>query len=327
MHDHLMPKSKFPWLLAFSAIFIALCAACFSVYGIATLFAGATISVIIMGSSLEIGKLVGVTFLYRYWSKTRAYLKGYLSIAVIMLMIITSLGIFGYLSAAYQKSSIEFSVTQEKIKTTSEQKVYYQDKIAASKKRIDDLSKLRSTQESRMNEVSTNEFLSRNPLQLKQVLQQNVDLITDTDKNIKEENSKIQTSIDDVRKLDEQVNQLKLGTADKKDVQTFKFVADALGLPLDTVARWFIIMIIFVFDPMAIGLILAYNVAVYRKEDDTVYDAPSPIKSTLEQPKEIVKDIELPKTNVVETKSEPQIEKVIEKPAQLSEWFRQMFKL
>jgi len=327
MKDQLVSKSKFPWLLAFSAVFIALCAACFSVYGIASLFAGAAISVIIMGSSLEIGKLVGVTFLYRYWSKTKAYLKIYLSLAVILLMVITSLGIFGYLSAAYQKSSIEFGVIQEKIKTTEAQKVFYQDKITASKQRIESLTKLRASQESRISDISTNEFLSRNPLQLKQLTQQTVDLITSTDKDMKDENSKIQSTIDDIQKIDDKVNQLKLGSAEKKDVQIFKFVADALGLPLDTVARWFIIMIIFVFDPLAIGLILAYNVAVYRKEDESVYDAPTPIKSTLEAPKEIIKEIELPKVNVIETKPEPQIEKVIEKPAHLSEWFRQMFKL
>ena len=327
MKSELSSKSKFHWLLAFSAIFIALCAACFSVYGIATLFAGATISVIIMGTSLEIGKLAGVTFLYRYWSKTKAYLKGYLSVAVITLMIITSLGIFGYLSAAYQKSSIEFGVAQEKIKTTEQQKVYFQDNILAANKRMEVLSKIRDSQQTQLSMIQTNDMLVRNPISFKSTFQSISDQIFDTEKNIKEESTKIQTAIEDVRKIDEQVNQLKLGNAEKKDVQTFKFVADALGLPLDTVARWFIIMIIFVFDPMAIGLILAYNVAVYRKEDDTVYDSPIPIKSTLEQPKEIVKDIESPKTNVVEIKSEPQIEKVIEKPAQLSEWFRQMFKL
>lgn len=271
MKDKLLSKTNFPWILGGSALFIALCAACFSVYGIATLFAGATISVMVMASSLEIGKLVATTFLYRYWTKCQRFLKTYLVMAVLALMVITSLGIFGYLSSAYQKSSIEFGVTQDKIKTTESQKVFYQDKITTSKKRSDDLGKLRSSQEARMSEVLTNEFLSRNPIQLKQLQQQTVDLISQTDKDMKEENDKIQTSIEDIRKIDEQVNQLKLGAADKKDVQTFKFVAEALGVSLDTVARWFIISIIFVFDPLAICLILAYNVAVYRKEDERVY--------------------------------------------------------
>ena len=202
-----------------------------------------------------------------------------------------------------------------------DQKTYYKDKIVAAKKRIDDLTKLRATQESRMGEAYTNEFISRNPIQLRQIQQQTVDLITDTDKNIKEENQKIQSSIEDVRKVDEQVNELKLGTAVKKDVQTFKFVADALGVSLDTVARWFILSIIFVFDPLAISLILAYNVAVYKKEDESVYDnTPStPIKTTVEP---------IPVTPEPISQESPTVEKVLEKDnVPVSEWFRQMFKL
>lgn len=345
MKDKLIPKSRFPWLLGFSALFIALCAAFFSVYGISTLFAGAFFSTVIMASSLEIGKLVGVTFLYRYWKKCSFYLKSYLTVAAFTLMVITSLGIFGYLSAAYQKSSIEFAVTQEKIKTTEEQKVFYQDRITASKSRIEALTKLRASQESRMSEVLTNEFLSRNPLQLKQLQQQTVDLITSTDSDIKTENTKIQTSIDEIEKISDSVTKLKLGSAEKKDVQIFKFVADAIGMPLDTVARWFILMIIFVFDPLAIGLILAYNVAVYKKEDDSVYDELPEVEKVVEQPKvvepEPVKaEPEPPKPEIIPT-PEPVQEEVavpIPTPAKVEEapaidpndpreaWYRRMFK-
>lgn len=300
MKDKIFSKTNFPLILGLTALFIALCAACFSVYGIVTLFAGASISVMIMASSLEIGKLVATTFLYRYWNKCQRYLKTYLIGAVLTLMLITSLGIFGYLSAAYQKSSIEFGVTQEKIKNVESQKVFYQDKITASKKRVDDLAKLRSSQEARMSEVLTNEFLSRNLIQLKQLQQQTVDLIAQTDKDMKDENDKIQTSIEDIRKIDDQVNQLKLGSAEKKDVQTFKFVADALGVPLDTVARWFIVSIIFVFDPLAICLILAYNVAVYRREDERVYDKPEPQPT---EKKTLLLDAEPPKTEVTPTET------------------------
>jgi len=297
MKDKLIPKSRFHWLLGFTALLIALCAACFSVYGIATLFAGAAISVMIMGGALELGKLVGTTFLYRYWSKSMGILKTYMVASIIVLMIITSAGIFGYLSSAYQKSSIEFSVTQEKIKTTEDQKPYYQDQITAAKKRIEDLSKIRSAQEARMGEAMTNEFLSRNVLQLRQIQEQTTSLITQTDKDIREANNKIQTTIDDIRKIDDQVNQLKLGSAEKKDIQTFKFVADALGMSLDSVAQWFIISVIFVFDPLAICLILAYNVVVYRKEDERVYDKPLPtfdsaphMNEPVETPKVIITD-------------------------------------
>ena len=103
--NRMTKSSKFPLLLGISALLIALCAAFFSVYGISTLFAGASMSVMIMASSLEIGKLVATTFLYRYWNKCQTYLKTYLVGAIFILMLVTSMGIFGYLSAAYQKSS------------------------------------------------------------------------------------------------------------------------------------------------------------------------------------------------------------------------------
>lgn len=305
MKDKLIPKSKFPSVLGITALMIALCAAAFSVYGISTLFAGAAISAMVMASVLEVGKLVGTTFLYRYWQKCKFALKSYLISAILVLMVITSGGIFGYLSSAYQKSSIEYSVTQEKIKTTEQQKTYYQDKITTSKTRIEALTKLRASQEARMSDVVTNEFLARNPLQLKQLQQQTIDLVTTTDNDLKEENSKIQTSIDDIAKIDDKVNVMKLGSADKKDVQTFRFVADALGMTLDQVARWFILMLIFVFDPLSICLILAYNVAVYNREDDSVYDDVSiePVKeipaTVVEEPKkeekQIILDSEPPK--------------------------------
>ncbi len=282
MKDKLLPKSQFPIILGCSALLIALCAAFFSVYGIATLFAGASISAMVMASSLEVGKLVGTTFLYRYWSKCTGFLKTYLVGAIFILMLITSLGIFGYLSAAFQKSSIEFGVTQEKITSMQDQKTYYHDKIDAAKKRINDLTTLRASEESRMSQILTNEYIARNPVQLRQLQQQNVDLISDTDNSIKTENSKIQEAIDGVAKIDSQINDMKMGTAGKKDVQTFKFVADALKLPLDTVARWFILSIICVFDPLAICLILAYNVAVYKKEDEAVYDKPIQIEPPIE---------------------------------------------
>jgi hypothetical protein len=311
MKDKLLPKTKFPLILGFSALLIALCAAFFSVYGISTLFAGAAISAMIMASSLEIGKLVGTTFLYRYWHKCTRILKFYLTTAILVLMVVTSLGIFGYLSAAYQKSSIEFGVTQERIKNTEAQKPYLQDKIVAAKKRIDDLSKLRSSQDNQISTIITNDVITRNPLALKQLQQQTMDSIADTDKSIKEENTKIQTTIDDIQKLDDKINEMKLGTASKKDVQTFKFVADALGMTLDNVARWFIISLIFVFDPLAICLILAYNVAVYRIEDEDVYDKTPIIEST---PEEKVRAM-LNETPKSPSKEEPIITpKVEEKP-------------
>src|ERR1039458_47 len=109
MKDKILDRIvRFDILLGLTAVAIALVAAFFSVYGIATLFAGAFALTAFMASTLEIGKLVAVTYLYRYWSKTKKWLAAYLSIATFVLMLITSMGIFGDLSAAYQKSSLAY---------------------------------------------------------------------------------------------------------------------------------------------------------------------------------------------------------------------------
>ncbi len=270
MKDRILDRFvRFDVLLGLTALTIALVAAFFSVYGIATLFAGAFVLTAIMASSLEIGKLVAVTYLYRYWNRTKGFLKAYLGIATVVLMLVTSLGIFGYLSAAYQKSSIEFKAAQEKITMVEGQKVYMTDKISQAKSRIQTLNDMRKLQEARMNEVLTNAFLTRNPIQLKQLQDQTAEIIKNADADIKAQQDTIQKTTDEIAAVDKQVNEMRFASAGKKDIRTFQFVADQFGTTLDKVAKWFIFAIIFVFDPLAIALILAYNVVTFRKSEDT----------------------------------------------------------
>ena len=98
----------FKWNVGLSALLIAGSAAFFSVFGLSKLFAGASLSVIIMAGSLEFGKIVGASFLYRYWNKIHTWLKIYMTVGVITLVGITSAGIFGFLSNAYQGATINF---------------------------------------------------------------------------------------------------------------------------------------------------------------------------------------------------------------------------
>lgn len=288
MKDRLIDRFiRFDRLLGITAITIALVAAFFSVYGIATLFAGAFTLTAVMASALEVGKLVAVTYLYRYWKKTKGFLKAYLSIATLVLMLVTSLGIFGYLSAAYQQSSIEYKAAQDKIVMIEGQKTYLNDRIAQAKTRITTLNDMRQIQEARMSEVLTNAFLTRNPIQLKQIQDQTADLIKSADADIKTENERIQSTADEIASIDQRVNELKFSAANKKDIRTFQFVADQFDTTLDKVAKWFILTLIFVFDPLAVALILAYNVATFRHKEDEVTINPQPeppmpfIKSSL----------------------------------------------
>ena len=99
---------NFSTLVGLSALLIAFSAAFFSVFGLSKLFAGATLSVIIMAGSLEFGKLVAASFLYRYWDKINFLQKFYMTLATVILILITSAGIFGFLSNAYQGATVQF---------------------------------------------------------------------------------------------------------------------------------------------------------------------------------------------------------------------------
>ena len=252
------------------------------------LFSGSAIASMIMASSLEIGKLVATTFLYRYWKKSQILLKTYLILAVLALMFITSLGIFGYLTSAYQQSAIENKLSEEKIVYIQDQKKMFDDKINNSKKRIENITKLRTSQEERLNESMTNVIISRNPIQLAQIQQSTKEFIDKSEKDIENENNKIQLSIDEMQKLDKQISDIKLQGSGKKDLQTFKFVADEFGVDINKVVKWFIICLISVFDPLAICLLLAYNTTL----GDVIY----------------VKDI----IKKEEPKNEPTVEEIVE---------------
>lgn len=104
----------FPFILATSAVLIAGCSAYFSVLGLGLLFAS-SIPVMIMAATLEIGKLVAASFLYRYWQAIQTSLKFYLTTALLVLIGITSLGNYGYLARAYEKTNDEIFLTENQI--------------------------------------------------------------------------------------------------------------------------------------------------------------------------------------------------------------------
>lgn len=286
---------KFERLVGISSLFIASCAAFFSIIGIGMLFSGSAIAAMIMASSLELGKLVATSFLYRYWNKTKTFLKLYLTTSVVVLMIITSLGIFGYLSSAYQQSSLETQLIEQKIQLIEEQKTSIRENIFTSKNRILNVTQLRNSQESRLSQSMTNTLIARNPIQLRQVQQQTQELIEQSERDLETETGKIQKSTDELQQLDKQITDLKLESGSKKDVQTFKFVADEFGVNINKVVKWFIVALISVFDPLAVCLLLAYNTAISKDITDSKSE-----EKTINENKQV--EI-LPDTNTQNTES------------------------
>jgi hypothetical protein len=245
----------FVLLLGFSALLVAGSAAYFSVLGIATLFSGSYYQVIIMAGALEFGKLVATSYLYRYWSNTVWWLKTYLIIAVLMLMGITSLGIFGYLSAAYQINSSKFAQIDSQISLIDTQKLTLDKEIEQNLKRIEMLNGIRADQEKRVQEAGN--YKAPREQAYAAIEKANTEIQTLTERNQSLQTEKF--------KKDEEVLNLNGQIAQTKDIGTFRFVAQFINKPLDTVVIAFICLLICVFDPLAVSLILAFNVAITGK--------------------------------------------------------------
>ena len=266
-----MERSKyFTPLLGFSALFVAFNAAFFSVFGLSKLFAGATTSVIVMASSLELAKLVTAAYLYRYWAHINTFMKSYLLVGVVTLILITSGGIFGFLSNAYQGATVEF----EKQSTTL---IYKEDRL---------------------------EQLEDDKVYLKDELEQSIASLPDNyitaKRQLREEyNPKVLEINDQILGIKQEIGDLKVGLIETGvDVGPAIYLARAFGTDIDTVVKFFIFILIFVFDPLAVSLVVAYQVAItggirryeVYNEKKVVEKKPVPVNKTTWK-KEKVKEL------------------------------------
>lgn len=223
----------FPYLVAISAGAVAFSAAFFSVFGLSKLFAGAQMSVVIMAGSLEFAKLVTASFLYRYWKIVPTFLKNYLLVGTVVLIIITSAGIFGYLSNAYQGATTTF----EKQSTVL---MFKEDQLAQL---AEDKKFLKQELEDAIAELPDNYRTAR--------------------KKLREE---YQPQINDLNKqtldIKQEIGDLKTELVDTGvDVGPAIYLARVFNTEIDTVVKFFIFILIFVFDPLAVSLVIAANMA------------------------------------------------------------------
>ena len=239
----------FIFLLSLSALLVAGSAAYFSVVGIATLFSGSYYQVLVMAGALEFGKLIATSYLYRYWNVTNGLLKTYLIVAVLILMGITSMGIFGYLSSAYQVNSSNFAQINSQISLLEQQKESFDKELVQINLRSDTLNQSRTSQEQRLVGLTTKSA---------QPIYKDIEKSGEEIQKLNERSVLIQQS---KTEKDTEIIALKSEISKANDIGTFKFVADAINMSLDTVVTGFICVLICVFDPLAVALVLAFNVA------------------------------------------------------------------
>ena len=255
----------FPFLIAFSALSVSASAAFYSVSGLSKLFAGASLEVIIMAGSLEFAKLVTASLLYQYWDTINKTLRTYLSIATVVLVLITSMGIYGFLSAAYQETYSKLSAVenqkgfiQQKIDFYQNDVTRYDTEIERISSNISTLSNAKaSTIQVRDTSVSGGfrQTISTTELRMAQ-----------SRINIEEENRKLAQSkriiaSDSLQKFQLQVLELDNNTEVAGELGPLQYLSSLTGYSMDKIINVLLLIIIFVFDPLAISLVIASNFA------------------------------------------------------------------
>ena len=255
------------------ALAVAGCAAYFSVWGLSQLFAGASVAVIVMASILEIGKIVTTTALHTYWNKLAKPLRIYLSISVVILMVITSAGIYGFLSNAYQSTANKLEIHEGELgildvkKQIFEKSVSDNQKIIESKtRRLDQLSNLRSNQESRLDNSNSNRAKNTVRNDIKSADNEIQKLNTEIDAL----NAKNVVLADSINVYNVKAIELKSGSSVAAEVGPLKYISQLTGVPMANVVNYMILLLIFVFDPLAVALVLITNrVFQLESEDET----------------------------------------------------------
>jgi hypothetical protein len=315
----------FKLLLGLSALFLASCGAFFSVTGIGLLFSGSFWPTVIMASSLEFGKIMATSFLYRYWKKINNIIKIYLLGAVIVLMGITSLGIFGYLSQAFYSTKSSIDAIESQLSLLEAKKISLQSQIVSNNDRIKTLTDTRKNQEGNLTKVldqSTTTTVTKsggffgNDTQEKVIDKKSVELKSQTLNSVQSNITSLESNIEKINNINSnllgEINQLDTSIIDlkskitKSDIGTYKFIAEAFNVKMETVVKYFILIIVSVFDPLAVSLLLAYNVAANRKFEDNETKEII-IEKIIEKPIEIIKNLNVPFKRGTKTRHNPDL--------------------
>lgn len=251
-------KNKiFPLLIAFSALSVSASAAFYSVSGLSKLFAGASLEVIIMASSLEIAKLVIASLLYQYWDTINKALRVYLTIAAGVLILITSAGIYGFLSAAYQETANKEGIVTQQITALETKKALYEetrDNLLADRKSNNEL---RGT----LSKGSTTQYTDKNG---NLVVRTNNSAIRNIESTAKENErlaSKLDVVNDSIFALETQILETRVNSEAASELGPLKYLSELTGVEMNRIINWLLLIIIFVFDPLAIALVIAANFA------------------------------------------------------------------
>ena len=271
-----LKKNIFPTIIALSALSVSASAAFYSVSGLSKLFAGASFEVIIMAGSLEAAKLVIASLLYQYWNTINKFLRVYLSIAAVVLVLITSMGIYGFLSAAYQETYQKLIINENQIEFLDNKAKFYEDDILRYDEELERIS----------NNISTLSGAKATSIQVRdtsvvggvrstvstaelRLAQSRIDV---EENNRKAVNQRRTVAADSLQKYKLQILELQNNADTVGELGPLQYLSGLTGTPMDYIINILLLVIIFVFDPLAISLVVAANFAFDQANKKNLYN-------------------------------------------------------
>jgi len=303
-----MNRKLLPWLLLFCALGLSGTAAYYSVYGLSIIFSGVAIPVIIMGSFLEVSKLSIATYLHNSWKNIYGSLKIYLTFAIVILSILTSVGIYGLLSTGFQKSIAGLEIQNKKIEN-----------IEVKKKRFEQIKKETQKEKSVLDKDITSLRMALSTNTTTQSVDRQTGIVItrannqnrrsfETQLKIAQQNrdtlsKKIDNINDSITSLDTKILDMASKEIESGELGSIKYLSEITGWNIKTTANFFILTLIFVFDPLAIALVISTNQAfiAYRRKKEEEEENKPVIEEIFEED-----EIEIPESYL--THHTPQVE-------------------
>jgi hypothetical protein len=248
--------------MAISTLGLAISAAYYSVFGLSSLFAGARTEVIIMAGSLEFSKLIIASYLHNNW-KTAGWMKWYLTLAVGVLMVITSAGIYGFLTSAYQKTADQLGVLDKQVQVIELKKGRFQEQLdyfnVEKKQLSESITELRnglSNNVVQYRDRETGQIITTTSSSQRRSLERQLTSAVESRDGV---SKKIEVLTDSITSLDLQVLDLESNNEVAAEVGPLRYMSEITGRPMNVIVNWFTLLIVFVFDPLAISMVIALN--------------------------------------------------------------------
>ena len=252
---------SFPTLTLLVALTLSAIAAWYSVLGLTAIFAAAVVPIIIMGGSLEVAKVVTTVWLHRYWDKATWKLKLYLIPAVVALAFLTSMGIFGFLSKAHSDQSLVSGDVQAKVELVDEKIKISRDNIAMNQKALQQM-------DSQVDQLLGRTTDDKGANRAVQVRRQQAAERNRLNQEIEAEQAKIEKLNEEVAPIRAEIRKVEAEVGPIKYIAAMIYGDNPDNNLLEKAVRWVIILIVFVFDPLALILVLAAQSSYKWLDDD-----------------------------------------------------------